>query len=247
MATRPAAASSTVARHGDRHFGGRPASHLVNGCGARQGARPGDITCIAPEVTWSRPAVAWVLALYGCDLIFPDGAKHDFDKHAMEMAHKRKVRSIGPFHKDQIDWTKAREHARIELDSLPEAAREIVERADLPVLLPRNKALLESATILGGEKWYTATIQQEGHQVFIRGTRNSRKAPYGEGDKKAMFQRPELSVTRTEGIVTCSFSLFGAAYNLEIECDRGEADPMCGSDDAAEKIVKSLGLAGAPQ
>ena len=161
-----------------------------------------------------------------------------------EMAMKEAVRMPTDRRIDPIDWEEAFERQRVQVATLPKSAQAPLAEANLPVLLPSDPALLATVVFHGGENWYAATCQGKGYEVLVRGTRIAHSVALDAKTKAAMAPRDEVRITRTEGIVTASFSRYGAAYNLEIECDEGVADAHCASDDVVQDMVRKLGFAG---
>lgn len=189
--------------------------------------------------------VTWILAacsgLGGPETPSP---KPPVDDMADEMAVKQAVRMPHPWKTDAIDWAKARaDHPAIDLGQLPEAHREAVANSPVPVLLPNDPALLGVLRFYTGDGWYTATMHGERLDLLIRGTRRSRPDAMTREEKTALEQSGNAQITRTSGIVTCSFSDAGAAYNLELECKGGGEAPEC-SDEAVTALWKQLGFAG---
>lgn len=207
---------------------------LALACSGR-GAAPG-----APDDAPSARSMPAAPAPSASEMPTEAGAQSD---EMDEMEAKQAVNRPGPPTLDAVDWQGAFARQRIDSASLPASARQTIGKAIVPVLLPSNEELLRTVDLYAGEGWYTATMQGDGHQVFVRGTRVSHKAPPAAMEQMNDDDQP-VRITRTEGIVTASFSLFGAAYNLEIECDEGTTDPHCSSDEVCTDLVKSLGFAG---
>lgn len=143
-----------------------------------------------------------------------------------------------------IDWREAFKHPRLDPSALPEAERAKLDGISLPVLIPEIPTMLSRALILHGGTWYTASLQDEGHSVYIRGTRASRTMAPLKIDEERWGPETRPLLTRTHGVITVSFTWFGAAYSLEVECKAAMADPRCAEDDYAMGLVKDLKLVG---
>ncbi|MBX2800432.1 MAG: hypothetical protein KTR31_22320 [Myxococcales bacterium] len=147
--------------------------------------------------------------------------------------------------RDAIDWESTERRKRVNLGDLSAENRQRISQSTVPVLLPRVPALLRNAVLFVGDGWYTATMKGPEHHVFVRGTRVSRPAQWNERERRAIMDvKDSLRVTRIEGIVSMSFSVHGAAYNVEIECRRGQRDRLCANDGPVEQLFKGLALAG---
>ena len=162
----------------------------------------------------------------------------------MEMQVKTKVRMPTDRRVDPIDWVTAFKRQRVDLATLPAESRARVKKSNVPVLLPSDPELLSNCSVFVGDGWYAATLQAEGYQLLIRGTRIAHTVDLSQKEKDALGKAEDLRITRTEGIVTASFSLFGAAYNLEIECEGGDTNAACATDERVLELSKNLGFAG---
>ncbi|MEO0601880.1 MAG: hypothetical protein AAF211_10615 [Myxococcota bacterium] len=187
-----------------------------------------------------------LLALVGCGSPKPAPVNPDppADEAMAEMGAKKMVKHLEKAHLDPIDWKKAFERRSIDPVYVTDAVKQARTKSDVPVLLPNDPELLENLKIYSGDGWYTATLKKGDRQVFVRGTRASHPYEWSDADRQHMGKKEDVRITTTEGIVTASFSLFGAAYNLEIECSGGEEADPCKDDVTARRYVKNLGLAG---
>lgn len=161
-----------------------------------------------------------------------------------EMAEKKAVQMPTDGRLDKVDWDKAFERNRVAERFVTEDVQRAVEKSGVPILLPSTESLLENLAIYAGEGWYTATVSDADHQILIRGTRHAHSVDLDDKTKAAMGAPADLVLTRTEGIWTGSFSEYGAAYNLEIECPKGPNAPACKDDETIRAYVKKLALVG---
>lgn len=187
--------------------------------------------------------VSWTLGCGGPPAP-PEAPDPTYVDPKVEMAEKKKIKMPGKLRLDPIDWKKAFVRQRIDDALVPPSVAEARTKSEVPILLPNEPALLENLQIYSGTGWYSATLTGEDRQVMIRGTRAARSYDWNDADKKHFGASEDVTVTMTEGIVTASFSLYGAAYNLEIECNQGEAGEACRDEATARRYVEKLGLAG---
>ncbi len=166
--------------------------------------------------------------------------------NAAERQAKQAYREPGSTEVQAVDWTDAASHPRADISSLSEDARVAVESAPLPVLLPRDPALLTGAVITRGPTWYAASLHPAGHHITIHGRTLAVHQPAlaAEVPEDRRRQPGETSLTRTDGIVNVAFEAFGVSYMLDVECEAPATDTRCTEDDYAESLVRDLGVAG---
>jgi hypothetical protein len=171
------------------------------------------------------------------------------EETAAERRAKREHREPGTVEIAAIDWSSAASMPRVDPSVLPAQSRQAIERATLPVLLPRDEALLASATVTAGPAWYAVALHGDGHHVSIHGTKQMVHQPALAADVPPEQRRApgETTITRTHGIVTVSFEAFGASYTIDVECDRPMDDVRCTEDAYALSIHDGLGLVGGAQ
>jgi len=168
------------------------------------------------------------------------------DEVAREREAKRTWREPGSTEVSAIDWSAASTRPRVDPAVLPEAARALLPHITLPVLLPPDPAMLRGAVLTRGETWYAASLHPEGHHVAIHGSRLAVHHPDLANsipeDRRRRPGEPEL--TRTHGIVSVSFDVFGASYVLDVECAAPTTDTRCTEDAYALSVFEGLGVAG---
>lgn len=142
-----------------------------------------------------------------------------------------------------IDWSEADKFARLELDPLPADAAERLAQAPVPALLPDRPALLAHATLTGGEHWYAASLDGEGHSVYVSGSNKQAVVPGLELAEARPDLKDDFHITRNEAIVSLTFNAFGAAYVLEVECAKPTSDVRCTEDDYVVGLANDLALA----
>lgn len=140
----------------------------------------------------------------------------------------------------EIDWTSVDQEVPMEV-TLDVDQRETLRRAEVPVLLPDNQMLLESATYTAQSDWYAAAMEGDGVSVYVSGTRLEFVHPSID---ERQVDADEPRVTQNELIMTLSLKRWGAAYVVEVECDRPSEDARCEDEGYVREIGRSLGLAG---
>jgi hypothetical protein len=163
-----------------------------------------------------------------------------------EARAKQAHREPGTTEDVEVDWSDAASHPRADVSGLSDEARASVEASTVPVLLPRDRALLQGAVITHGPTWYAASLHPTGHHIRIDGRRRVVHQPGLEASVPEERRRPPgaTSLTRTHGIVSVAFDAFGAAYVLDVECEAPTTDVRCTEDDYARSLVRGLGVAG---
>ena len=129
----------------------------------------------------------------------------------------------------------------LEPAELTSRQREKVAASPIPVLLPGDAGLRETAHLSVGAHWAAASMVGDGHTVYVQGSRGVHEVPSIElsavGDE---LTRKPYSITRIHQILTISFERFGIAYHIDVECDRQMVDPRCTEDDYAIGLMEGL-------
>lgn len=172
----------------------------------------------------------------------PPDARAAF-REEMDLKSKAPHR-MPPPEKRAIDWDAADGRRAVDTSVMSEEARQAIGQSPVPVLLPRQPQLLETAVVLVGDGWYTATMSDDRHRVFVRGTRVARPMDWSDRERRALKERKDdVRITRTDGILSAHFSLAGCAYNIEVECKQAD-DTLCTDDARVVELQKAFGLAG---
>ncbi len=145
----------------------------------------------------------------------------------------------------QIDWKAAKAGPQLDEGLLREDQLTEVSGAPLPLLVPNRPALLKTAKIMSGPHWVAATMYDDGHQVYVHGTRVEHVVPTIEVSKagQEIFDRGFV-VTRNEGITTLSLKTYGGAYSVSVDCDDHENDTRCIEDSYVVELANALVMAG---
>jgi hypothetical protein len=141
-----------------------------------------------------------------------------------------------------IDWAQAKQHPAARLDKLGAEQRAKLLDSPVPALLPNRPELFESATITKGEHWYAASLDGEGHDVYVSGTRLETVVPSLALPDDRLDLAQDFRITRNDLIISLSFNAFGAAYVIEVECAKPSTDPRCTEDDYAVELANALVL-----
>ncbi len=69
-----------------------------------------------------------------------------------------------------IDWESAQRHVRFDMNLLSPEQREHITAVRIPVLLPQDAMLVQSAVVSVGDGWYTAAMSGGDYFVSITGS-----------------------------------------------------------------------------
>lgn len=197
----------------------------------------------------------WILMLLiaaGCTEATPDAAEreqalaapaNDQMSLANQLERDAKSQWTGEVAPAAVDWAEASGHAKVALGALTQTQIDAISASTVPVLLPNLPAAISSAFVTTGDLWYGADMTVDGAHLFIFGSRgefpNQLKLSAEEEARLSNF-----TVYRTHQIVTLSFVMYGAAYRLDVECDKPMDDPRCTHDDYVLGLAEGLVLAG---
>ena len=144
-----------------------------------------------------------------------------------------------------IDWRAASMYRQIPSERAPERLREALAESPVPVLLPDSEEVLRTVEPTVTENWYAAMLEVEGREVTIEGDRVARVAsdlevpPAGEEQAERKFK-----VTQTHGVMTVTFTSFGAGYTIDIECEKVNERGHCTDESFAIDVANSLAVLG---
>lgn len=160
-----------------------------------------------------------------------------------QLERQAKAEWTGEVAPQRIDWPEAKQHDPIASGVLSDTQMQAVAKASLPVLLPGDAALASSAFVTSGDLWYGADLQADGIHVFVHGSRGARP-----NDLKLTPEQTEnlrnFTIYRSHEIVTLTFQMYGAAYRIDVECDRPTADDRCNKDAFVTSMAESMVFAG---
>ncbi len=140
-----------------------------------------------------------------------------------------------------IDWESAQRHVRFDMNLLSPEQRERVTAVRIPVLLPQDAKLVQSAVVSVGDGWYTAAMSGGDYFVSITGSSRHLDIPGAGLENLPIYGDHQRGLSRSEGTLELDFTAYGVIYNVSIECD-DLRDPHC-SDAYALQIADELALA----
>jgi hypothetical protein len=127
---------------------------------------------------------------------------------------------------------------------LPERAQGQAARSTVPILVPRNAALLSGATIVAKEYYFSFSAGADGVFVTIQGTRLAhRYEAIGKITGDRAIRGTRGFVTMNEGIKEASWIENGASYTVDVECV-SQQDQRCIDDRFLLDTTSSLAYVG---
>jgi hypothetical protein len=162
----------------------------------------------------------------------------------MERAAKADWNKTPTSRVETVDWPAANGYPHISAQLLPESEREKLEQSAVPVLVPRDADVLDSAIVTLGDDWYAASLKDDGASLHIRGTRRSFDFQGDVWTPQEKALGDDYTLTRTHQLVSVSFGAFGIAYTLDVECSRPMDDVRCTEDTYVLDLANDLAVAG---
>ena len=107
-----------------------------------------------------------------------------------------------------------------------------------PVLLPDDPAWLAGAVATTGRRWYGLHFPMDGATLYLHGSTAALRWPGAPAMAPPTLEAPLVS--RAHAVVTVSFGAFGAAYVIDLECERRAADERCAGDDFVTSLARGL-------
>jgi hypothetical protein len=127
-------------------------------------------------------------------------------------------------------------------------------RPSLPMLLPLEQSLLAAVfNVFPQANSYAASMRMGDIAVEVHGERRAAilakddplmKLAQGQFKRMIAGRAVPISIDKTEGGFDITFSRFGAAYLIAIECRDPEKDERCLKPDFIQKIAEQMALAG---
>jgi len=171
-------------------------------------------------------------------------APPDDDAWQAELKAKRAYHiPAGPY-VEKIDWKEAAAYHRADASAIPPAVRAKLGETGVPVLVRDQPPFLRSMGIVVRPNWYAARFEAVDVDLHIRGTKAAFEVPGMKIPKAAREAAHDVTVTRTDGIVTVAFRSFGASYSMDLECHGAADDPRCADGQFALGIANTLGIVG---
>ena len=162
---------------------------------------------------------------------------------SLDVERTEKLKWSEPHQIAQIDWTEVNKHQSVNPGLLPATQSEKIEGLGVPVLLPSNPELISRAEIVTGATWYAASMNHDGMNVVIHGSKQSENLDMNVSEEARELMR-NFTVYRTHEIVTLTFNMYGVAYSLDIECAAPTTDDRCNKDETVMTMAENLVLAG---
>lgn len=136
---------------------------------------------------------------------------------------------------------------------LSRASQASLQPVHLPVLLPQIRARVltrdggdTGITLITRAHFYDASFYASGLSVHVGGNAriNHRlQDPQFQARLAAEARADGVRISRDEGGFTASFTRYGAAYTLSVECD-SRSDVRCRNTEIVERLVDQLVVAG---
>jgi hypothetical protein len=158
-----------------------------------------------------------------------------------------------------IDWDEVRDAVKnqrlLQTQRIKMAIAANAPKPSLPMLLPLEPTLLTTAAhVFPRPDSYAASVPLGEITVEVHGERRAVVLP--KGDPLLKFAQSKLqnmvagrevpvSIDKTEGGFDITFSRFGAAYLVSIECRNPETDERCTKPDFIRTLAERMALAGA--
>lgn len=133
------------------------------------------------------------------------------------------------------------------LAALPASSQEVVSRSRLPLLVPRDPALLSTAIVTAGPRWIALSASGEGFTVALHGTN---QAPFEIAEETPpsapndTVRGAPAVVSQNDGIRTATWDEAGMAWALDVECYDVEQDAHCADDAYLRSLAEQLELIG---
>lgn len=147
----------------------------------------------------------------------------------------------------QVDWASVQGHDRVDVARLAPAVAVAVSGAPVPVLIPSGESFVESAAVYTGADWVSTQHRGEGVSVEVFGTRRAFAHPEVAVHELERIAEERPLITRSEGVPFISFTRFGVAYQMSVECEAGPDDPKCAEFDYLRQVYDSLAIVGGAQ
>lgn len=140
-----------------------------------------------------------------------------------------------------FDSASADAHARVAANLSGESAT-TARGATLPVLVPARSVRLDETFVTASQLWVSAQTFGDGFTATVFGTVAAHEHPAVQVSDDLRIDENNPLITISEGIPSIAFSRFGVAWRLELECERGPADPRCGDAAFLHELYDGLAV-----
>jgi hypothetical protein len=106
--------------------------------------------------------------------------------------------------------------------------------------VPSDPELVDSSVVFAGQDWVATQHDGPGFTVEVFGTRRAFSRPQVVVHELDRVVEGRPLFTRSEGIPFVSFTRFGVAYRISIECTSGPTDVRCAEFDAVTELFDGL-------
>lgn len=202
----------------------------IVGCQGSPEAKKNDV---APGTTATPVDIAAPKSLPKVDRLAPAGA--DVDEHAID---DLRVKWPAPAAIDSDAFSRLRSSEQQKID-----------RAPVPVLVPKTQGLLENLEIVVREQFVAAsgdgTGAHKGVHVFVSATKLAHRYSSHKPIERTHTVRSLPGwVLQNEGIWSANWEENGVSYLAEVECSTPGSDTRCANSDYLMKLTDELVFVG---
>jgi hypothetical protein len=134
-------------------------------------------------------------------------------------------------------------HLDPRISSLPAAVSGSLQELPVPALLPDDERWWDTAVVVSSRHHLAISSSHEGATLVVSGSALARLYPHLTGDDASQGDRGRPLVTRNENVWHASWVENGAAYSLEVACDKND-DLRCADDGFVRRTVETLVYVG---
>jgi hypothetical protein len=130
---------------------------------------------------------------------------------------------------------------------LPKSAADGLSKASMPVLVPRDRAILANAQVVVEPAFYTLSSKADGATISFHGTKAAKRDPaFDTLQEKYRVRGAPALLTDNEGIKSLTWFENGTSFALDVECARKD-DRRCSSTDYVISLANQMAyIGGAP-
>jgi hypothetical protein len=214
-----------------KQFLGVAAAFLIAGCQGSPEGKPNDV----PPGTTAKPVdIAAPKHLQQVDRRGP-ASDDDHEHHAVDAL--------------RVKWP---EPAAIDSDAVGRmrvSEQQKIEKAPLPVLVPKVEGLLENLELVVRDQFIAAsgdgTGKHAGVHVFVSATKLAhRYSSHKPLERTHTVRSLPGWVLQNEGIWSANWEEHGVSYLVEVECSTAEADKRCANSDYLLELTNALAFVG---
>ena len=159
-----------------------------------------------------------------------------------------KARTGGTVDLKRVQWPDAASVNQAARAALTDAARESVDNAVLPVLLPSDAALAHNATVIARPTFVAVSTRTDDRSLTVSVSTSNVVHRYQGMEKVSPTSNVRGGkpawVLQNEGIWSVSWKEHGLDYVLELECAAPGTDQRCANDAAVRRLAEELVYVG---